>query len=232
MFIIQLSCVSVVTGGTCRPCADDCRALTKRWVSQGARSPMSTCLLWSLGGTGSTLQSGSLRICVVLSRKLGRSAVRSKWAFLEIRNCRTWVEYNNVSTWETCLPCIELQKAFLAVLPDPPPHQMWISAPGGKGGSVCWKVTYILPLDLGGVVTAPCWLDPVDNKESTHISGFIKVNLHICRKGLILVAPNSSLKSLERFTNYTCDLIVNKITRVMLGRDTKTEVISVTIWQS
>ena len=74
---------------TCMPCAGDSRALMKRWVSQGARSPMSTCLLWSLGGTESTLQAGSLLICVVLSRKLGSSPDRSKWVFLDTLNRRT-----------------------------------------------------------------------------------------------------------------------------------------------
>lgn len=73
---------------TCMPCAGDRRALMKRSVSQGAKSPISTCLFWSLEGTGRTFQSGSLLICLVLSRKLGRSPVRSSWAFLDTLSCR------------------------------------------------------------------------------------------------------------------------------------------------
>lgn len=79
-------------GVTWMPCAGDWRALIKHWVSHGARSPISTCLLCSLGGTGSTLQDRSLLMCLVLSRKLGRSPERSKWTFLDIRNRRTLTE--------------------------------------------------------------------------------------------------------------------------------------------
>lgn len=75
---------------TCMPCAGDCRALMKRAVSQGAMSPMSTCLFWSLGGTGSTLQSGSALMCAVLSRKFGSSPERSRWAFLDTLSWRIW----------------------------------------------------------------------------------------------------------------------------------------------
>lgn len=74
------------------PCAGDRRALMKRSVSQGAKSPISTCLFWSLEGTGRTFQSGSLLICLLLSRKLGRSPVRSSWAFLDTLSCRIWRE--------------------------------------------------------------------------------------------------------------------------------------------
>lgn len=77
---------------TCMPCAGDRRALMKCSVSQGAKSPISTCLFWSLEGTGRTFQSGSLLMCLVLSRKLGRSPVRSSWAFLDTLSCRIWRE--------------------------------------------------------------------------------------------------------------------------------------------
>lgn len=86
--VLALCTVLLHLCSTCMPCAGDRRALMKRSVSQGAKSPISTCLFWSLEGTGRTFQSGSLLICVVLSRKLGRSPVRSSWAFLDTLSCR------------------------------------------------------------------------------------------------------------------------------------------------
>uniref|UniRef100_A0A0E9WBG8 Uncharacterized protein n=1 Tax=Anguilla anguilla TaxID=7936 RepID=A0A0E9WBG8_ANGAN len=44
------------------PCAEDLRPCINRSVSQGARSPMSTCLFLSLSGTGSTFHVVSLRM--------------------------------------------------------------------------------------------------------------------------------------------------------------------------
>lgn len=86
--LLALCTVLLHLCSTCMPCAGDRRALMKCSVLQGAKSPISTCLFWSLEGTGRTFQSGSLLICVVLSRKLGRSPVRSSWAFLDTLSCR------------------------------------------------------------------------------------------------------------------------------------------------
>lgn len=152
-------------GSTCMPCAGDWRALTKRWVSQGAKSPISTCLLWSLWGTGSTLQNGSLLICAVCSRKLGRSLERSKCAFLDTRNHMTWKERSRSSSWVKQVLHSFKKRAFSDVSPDPPPHQMWRSAHGGRGGSQWRKVSYTLLLGLMEGETPPCRLGPVDKKS-------------------------------------------------------------------
>lgn len=84
------------------PSAGVWRALMKRSVSQGARSPISTCLLCSRGGTGFTLQSGSLLIYALLSRKSGSSPDRSMWAFLDTRSRRTLARCNRMVHTKKC----------------------------------------------------------------------------------------------------------------------------------
>lgn len=79
----------------------------KRWVSQGAVSPTSTCLFWSLGGTGSTPQEVSALMCAVLSRKFGRSPDRSSWTFLDALSCRIWWAGSGECQGRLLSPCAE-----------------------------------------------------------------------------------------------------------------------------
>lgn len=75
---------------TCNPCAVDLRPCIKRCVSQGERSPMSTCLQCNLCGTGFTLQLGSFRMWAVSFGKSGSSPVRSSWTLRKTLNFKTW----------------------------------------------------------------------------------------------------------------------------------------------
>lgn len=133
--------VSTLRCATCMPCAGDCRALIKRWVSHGAKSPISTCLFWSLWGTGSTLQSGSLLMYFVSSRKVGRSPERSRWTFLDTLSCRTWKKTHH-STFFLLLRRLIWQLSYLIHLLIKSTDQLMQEEEGvcsEKFGILCFK---------------------------------------------------------------------------------------------
>lgn len=74
---------------TCNPWAVDLSPVISRCVSQGERSPTSTCLQCNRSGTGLTLQLGSFRMWAVSFRKPGNSPVRSSWTFRRTRKFKT-----------------------------------------------------------------------------------------------------------------------------------------------
>lgn len=104
--------VHVNVTGTWMPCAGDWRPLMKRSVSQGAKSPMSTCRVRSLWGTGSTLQFGSCLMWAVLFRKLGSAPDRSRWAFTDTRDLKTWQGVKGGVTFQTGLSCVHKKTLF------------------------------------------------------------------------------------------------------------------------
>lgn len=82
---------------TCNPWAEDLSPIIRRCVSQGERSPMSTCLQCNLSGAGLTLQLGSFRMWAVSCRKPGNSPVRSNWTFRRTLKFKTLQKSENIS---------------------------------------------------------------------------------------------------------------------------------------
>ncbi len=108
LFCVQCSLVSVLTSvssyiallsPTCKPWAVDLSPIIRRCVSQGERSPTSTCLQCNRSGTGLTLQLGSFRIWAVSFRKPGNSPVRSNWTFRRTRNFKTLQKSKDIFWW-------------------------------------------------------------------------------------------------------------------------------------
>lgn len=150
----------------CRPCAGVWRALMKRSVSQGARSPISTCLLWSRGGTGFTLQSGSPLTRALLSGKSGSSPESSMWAFLDTRSRRIWVGCKGIINTRF-KKTKKNPNLFPVVSPHPPPCQTWRSVHGGSGESRRWKVPGTQLPDPMEQETAPWRLDLCQDYHNT-----------------------------------------------------------------
>jgi len=61
-FLSMTTIILTQLSPTCKPWAVDLSPIIRRCVSQGDRSPMSTCLQCNLSGTGLTLQLGSFRM--------------------------------------------------------------------------------------------------------------------------------------------------------------------------
>ncbi len=108
IFCVQCSLVSVLNSEssyiallspTCKPWAVDLSPIIRRCVSQGERSPTSTCLQCNRSGTGLTLQLGSFRIWAVSFRKPGNSPVRSNWTFRRTRKFKTLQKSKDIFWW-------------------------------------------------------------------------------------------------------------------------------------